>query len=86
MRLVSGRDCGVSVIAQVSTRIWGSVGILDFAGGFHILDSQPIFVDKSLADEAFIGSAVEEGLNGDLLLCCLQCDGYAHCVVCRAGL
>ena len=42
--------------------------------------------DESLTDEAFSGSAVEEGLIGDLLLCRLQCNGYAHRIMCRAGL
>ena len=43
-------------------------------------------VDESLTDEAFISSTVKEGLNGDLLLRRLQCNGYAHCIACRAGL
>ena len=86
MGLGSGRDCEVGVIAQASARVRGSVGIFDFVGGFHISDSQPMFVDESLADEAFSCSAVEEGLNGDRLLHRLQCNGYAHRIACRAGL
>ena len=86
MGLVSGQDGKVDVVAQVSTRVRGSVGIFNLAGGFHISDSQPMFVDEVLADEALSGSAVKEGLNGDLLLRRLQCNRYVHCVACRAGL
>ena len=86
MRLGSGHDCEVGVIAQVSTRVRRSVGVFDFVGGFHISDSQLMFVDESLASEALVGSAVEESFNGNLLLRRLQCNGYAHCIACRAGL
>ena len=82
----AGRDGEVGVIAQVSTRVRGSVSIFNLVGGFHIMDSQPMFVDESLANEALIGSAVKEGLNGDLLMRRVQCNGYAHCIACRAGL
>ena len=86
MGLVSGDDGEVSVIPQVSAYVWGAVSVFNFAGGFHISDSQPMFVDESLTDKALIGSTVEEGLNGDLLLHHLQCNGYAQCVACRASL
>ena len=86
MGLPSGRDIEVGVISQVSTHVRGSVGVFDFAGGFHISDSQPMSIDKLLAEEALSGSAVEEGLTGDLLLRRLQCDWNAHHIVCRASL
>ena len=86
VRLGSGHDCEVDIIAQVSSHVWGSIGVFDSAGGFHILDSQPIFINESLANEALVGSAVEEGLDGDLLLRRLQCNWYAHRIACRAGL
>ena len=85
MGLVSGDDSEIGVIPQASARVQGSIGIFDFTGGFHISDSQLMFVNESLADEALSGSTVEEGLNGDLLLRCLQCNGYAHCIACHAG-
>ena len=81
-----GRNSEVSVVAQASACVWRSVGVFDFAGGFHISDSQPMSFDESLTNKALGGSAVEEGLIGNLLLRRLQCNGYAHRVVCRAGL
>ena len=86
MGLSSSRDVKVGVILQASARIWGSVSVFDFAGGIHILDSQLMFIDESLADEALSGSAVKEGFTEGLLLHCLQCNWYTHRITCRAGL
>ena len=86
MGLPSGHDVEVGVISQVSTCVQRSVSIFNFAGGFHISDSQPMLIDESLADEALSGSAVKEGLTGDLFLCRLQRNQNAHCIACHAGL
>ena len=56
MGLGSGRDREVDVVTQVSSSIRGSVGVLDFVGGFHIPDSQPILVDKVLCHDYAVRS------------------------------
>ena len=65
----SGDDFEFGVIFQAPSCIRGAVSILEFSRVFHEVYSEFVLVDKSLTDEAFRGSTVEEGNIVGLFLC-----------------
>ena len=69
MRGVSSDDFKFSVVLQASSGVRRAVGVLKFLRVFHKMYAKLMLVDKTLTDEAFRGSTVEEGDIVGLFLC-----------------